>query len=200
MTWLLSSSSAPPALAVVDGLGKFRRFGPHYSRRTPGSKTFTGVGQEVVLLHGTGRAVWACIRQRTPSARGTGASRGRTGVTDAAPRYLWRNMLFRNLYAGVASQLIQEATERTYEEWIRRYGELPAERLRTEIGVNEVRSVDPGRCYRLAGWIDDRVVRGKLYMWAPPRIDTAEVRRVIDTAKQATADLRAFVEGRLKRD
>ena len=49
-SWRLSSSSDPLALAVVDGLGKFKRFGPHYSRRTPGSKTFTGVGQEIVLV------------------------------------------------------------------------------------------------------------------------------------------------------
>lgn len=45
MSWLLSSSSDKRALAVVDGLGKFRRYGPHYSRRTPGSKTFTGCGE-----------------------------------------------------------------------------------------------------------------------------------------------------------
>lgn len=83
--WLLSSSSDPAALAVVDGLGKFARFGPHYSRRTPGSKTFTGVGQEIVLLHSSGRAVWACVRQRTPSLAGTGSSRGRVGKSDERP-------------------------------------------------------------------------------------------------------------------
>lgn len=165
--WILSSSSDPAALAIVDGTGRFRRFGPHYSRRTPGSKTFTGVGQEIVLVHSTGRAVWAVIRQKTPSAPGTGQSRGRTGETDNRSRYIWRNMMFRNLYAGVASELIKEATERTYEEWRVRYGELPTERLRTEIGLRSVKSSDPGRCYRLAGWVDDRIVRGKLYMLAP---------------------------------
>jgi hypothetical protein len=169
MPWLLSSSADPRALAVVDGLGRFKRFGPHYSRRTPGSKTFTGVGQEIVLLHSSGRAVWACIRQKTPAKRGTGASRGRTGAPDAAVRYIWPNMMFRNLYAGVASELIREATTRTYEEWIKRYGALPPERLRTEIGIDRVKSAEPGRCYRLAGWVDDRVVRGKLYLWAPER-------------------------------
>lgn len=167
MSWELSSSSDPLALMVVDGLGKFQRFGPHYSRRTPGSKTFTGVGQEIVLIHSSGRAVWACVRQRTPSRPGSGASRGRVGSTDDRPRYVWRNMIFRNLYAGVASELIKEATERTYEEWLKRYGSMPAERLRTEIGIREVRSKDPGRCYRLAGWTDDRIVKNKLYMWAP---------------------------------
>jgi hypothetical protein len=78
-------------------------------------------------------------------------------------------MMFRNLYAGVASDLIREATERTYEEWIKRYGQLPEERLRTEIGLRETKSVEKGRCYILAGWERDRVVRGKLYLWAPKR-------------------------------
>ena len=167
MSWRLSSSSDPAALAVVDGLGKFRRFGPHYSRRSPGSKTFTGVGREVVLVHSTGRAVWAVVYQRTPAAVGTGVSRGREGQADPAPQYVWRNMLFRNLYAGTASELIIDATQRTYEEWVRRYGSLPLERLRTEIGVKHVRSTDPGRCYRLAGWEEGPLRRGKRIFYAP---------------------------------
>ena len=89
--WRLSSSSDQAALAVVDGTGRFAKYGPHYSRRTPGSRTFTGVGQEIVLLHESGAAVWAVVRQRTPSARGTGlVVRGRTGKTDCAPRFIWR--------------------------------------------------------------------------------------------------------------
>lgn len=52
--------------------------------------------------------------------------------------------MFRNLYAGVASELIIEATERTYEEWLLRYGALPVERLRTEIGIAHVRSPRSG--------------------------------------------------------
>lgn len=169
MTWLLSSSSDPRALAVVDGTGRFLGAGPHYSRRTPGSKTFTGVGQEIVLVTDCGRAVWACVRQKTPARRGTGASRGRTGVADSGSRYIWRNMLFRNLGAGLSSELIRSALARTYEEWELRYGSLPTERLRTEIGIREVASKNPGYCYTMAGWVKDRVVRGKLYMWAPER-------------------------------
>lgn len=96
MGWLLSSSSDRRALDVVDGTGLCAGHGPHYSRRTPGSKTFTGVGQEVVLVSECGRAVWACIRQKTPMARGTGRSRHRkddTGKqTDAKARYVWRNI------------------------------------------------------------------------------------------------------------
>lgn len=66
--------------------------------------------------------------------------------------------MFRNLYAGVASALIEEATARTYEEWRARYFALPVERLRTEIGIESVKSGDPGRCYRLAGWIETKRV------------------------------------------
>jgi hypothetical protein len=169
--WKLSSSSDPAALAVVDGLGPFSAFGPHYSRRTPGSKTFTGVGQEIVLLSECGRAVWACVRQKTPAARGSGTSRGRKGSSDQAARFIWRNMLFRNLGAGLSSTLIESATAETYRHWIDRYGALPEERLRTEIGLNGRRT---GFCYRKAGWEDDRIVRGKLYMWAPSGVTARE--------------------------
>jgi hypothetical protein len=162
--WNLSSSSDPAALAVVDGTGEFEQFGPHYSRRTPGSRTFTGVGQEIVLLSDCGRAVWACVRQKTPAARGSGSSRGREGQSDGNACFIWRNMLFRNLGAGLSSELIISATTETYRHWAARYGALPAERLRTEIGLSGRRT---GYCYRLAGWENDRVVRGKLYMWAP---------------------------------
>lgn len=167
--WVLSSSSDPRALAVVDGTGPHAAHGPHYSRRTPGSKTFTGVGQEVVLITDDGAAVWACVRQRTPTARGTGKSRGRAGATDTRARYIWRNMLFRNLGPHRSSDLIRSALARTYEEWIKRYGALPEERLRTEIGIKAIRSSNPGYCYKIAGWTVDRVVRGKLYLWAPVR-------------------------------
>lgn len=165
--WILSSSSDRRALDVVDGVGKHLGQGPHYSRRTPGSKTFTGVGQEIVLVTDDGNAVWACVRQRTPSARGSGASRGRAGVTDAKPRYIFRNMLFRNLGSQRSSDLIRAALTVTHREWIKRYGEWPLERLRTEIAVAQVKSRNPGYCYKMAGWTTDRTVRGKLYLWAP---------------------------------
>lgn len=166
-SWEMSSSSDPRALAVVDGTGPFSGQGPHYSRRTPGSKTFTGVGQEIVLVTACGRAVWAVVRQRTPSRPGSGASRGRPGATDQAPRFVWRNMLFRNLGAGLSSELIASATSKTYEEWRKKYGCIPAERLRTEVDVRRVRSANPGYCYLCAGYVRDRVVRGKLYLFAP---------------------------------
>ena len=76
-------------------------------------------------------------------------------------------MLFRNLGAGLSSELIVSATAKTYECWTERYGSIPPERLRTEIGMSAVRSSNPGFCYLCAGWERDRVVRGKLYLHAP---------------------------------
>lgn len=166
MGWLLASSSDPRALAVVDGT--LDGSGPHYSRRTPGSKTFTGVGREIVLVTSCNRACWAVVYQQLPKPKGSGQSRGRSGAI-AVTRYVWRNMLFRNLGAGLSSQLIQDALGVTYEQWLHRYGALPPERMRTEIKVSAVRSQNPGYCYLAAGWIHDRYVRGKRYLWAPER-------------------------------
>lgn len=172
MIWRLSSSSDRAALDVVDGVGLLAGHGPHYSRRTPGSKTFTGVGQEIVLVTTCGRAVWACVRQKTPMAVGSGRSRHRqddeTKATDQKARYVWRNMIFRNLGAGLSSELIRTALEMTYVEWVKRYGEMPDERLRTEIDLRKVQSRNPGYCYKMAGWGDGVRKRGKLFLYAPP--------------------------------
>ncbi len=174
--WQLSSSSDRRALDVVDGSGINAGHGPHYSRRTPGSKTFTGVGQEIVLVTKCGRAVWACVRQKTPMAVGSGRSRHRkddaSKATDTAARYVWRNMIFRNLGAGLSSDLIRAALDMTYVEWMQRYGELPSERLRTEIDLKAVKSRNPGYCYKCAGWGDAVKKRGKLFLYAPPPIAT----------------------------
>lgn len=167
--WVISSSSDRAALDIVDGVGKHAGNGPHYSRRTPGSKTFTGVGKEIVLVHESGFAVWAVVLQKTPARRGSGASRGRDGISDGGCRRLWRNMIFRRLPGCPvrASDLIRSATEATYIAWVQRYGELPEERLRTEIGISAVKSTNPGYCYKLAGYEVDKVVRGELYLYAP---------------------------------
>lgn len=165
--WTVTTSSDPNALAVVDGIGRFASHGPHYSRRTPGSRTFTGVGKELVLITISLDAVFAVVYQRTPSARGTGSSRGRTGLTDSRPRYVWRNMLFRNLGNRLSSELIEYATWATYMEWHKKYGSLPLELLRTEIDPKRVKSSNPGYCFKRAGYHSQRMVRGKIYLYAP---------------------------------
>lgn len=115
-------------------------------------------------------AAWACVYQSTPRAKGTGTTRGRDGETDSRARFLWRNMLFRNLGAGLSSELIAEATTETYLQWLIRYGRLPSEPLRTEIKISAVRSRNPGYCYQCAGWSKAPITRrGMLYLYAPPR-------------------------------
>src|SRR5213592_2385501 len=127
--WQLSGSSDRKALDLVDGTGEWEGYGPHYSRRTPGSKTFTGVGQEIVLVRPG--AVWAVVRNRLPPPPGSGGSRGRTGEI-VPTRYMWRCNMFRNLSGERSSDLIREAVAVTVQEWVRRYSELPGEDLTTE--------------------------------------------------------------------
>lgn len=173
--WHLSSSSDPAALEIVDGTGIFGGHGPHYSRRTPGSRTFTGVGQEIVLVRPG--AVWAVVRARVPAPRGSGASRGRTGET-APGRYVWRNMMFRNLSGERSSTLIREAVATTAREWVKRYGELPGELLQTEIRDAAVNSTLPGYSYRRAGWVTLKRQRGMTYLRCP----VPQLLRALETA------------------
>lgn len=191
MTWLLSSSSDRRALDVVDGAGPHAGAGPHYSRRTPGSKTFTGIGEEVVLVTDCGRAVWAVTRQKGPDAPFSGWKTRQVDLFRAprepAPRrehrpFLWRNVMFRNLGAGLSSELIRDATEETYRQWVRRYGALPPERIRTEVEIAQVRSTNPGYCYLMAGWERGETRRGKLYLYAPPRATASSTAASPDAA------------------
>lgn len=148
--WRLASSSDPHALSIVDGTGRFAAFGPHYSRRTPGSKTFTGVGREVVLV--TDDAVWAVVLARPPQGDG---------------RPIWRNNLFRNLGRALSSDLIRSAVESTRRIWLARYGELPDAPLRTEVDTTAIRSTNPGYCYICAGWTRRGGRRSLVYLFAP---------------------------------
>lgn len=164
--WIQVHSSHRVALAIVDGRGAFEGHGPHYSRRTRDAVLFTGIGKEIVLVTECGRAVWACVYAKTPPLRGTGRD---SGVVDPKPRYLWRNNMFRNLGAGLSSELIAAAVRTTYAKWIERYGSLPQERLRTEVDVRKVASRNPGYCYTRAGWEKGERVGSKLHLWAPER-------------------------------
>lgn len=182
MTWLVVGGADPRALAVVDGLGPHAAHGPHYSRRSPGTKHFTGVGQEIVLLTACERAVWACVLHRAPAAPGTAKLKrprldapARAVTTTASQaegraRYLWRNVIFRNLGAGLASDLIRAAATATYRAWAERYGRLPEARLRTEVCLRRAKArgiTNPGYCYLMAGWERGETRRGKLHLWAP---------------------------------
>jgi len=153
--WLLSSSSDRRALDVVDGTGPFDGMGPHYSRAhtrqqdihwcRSGNRSCDG---NVVAPYG------ACVRQRTPRAAGSGGQ----SWTARTNRYSRTLCLAQHAVSEswcwpiIGLDPVSGPTE-TYEEWERRYGELPTEQLRTEIDVKRVRSTNPGFCYMMAGWM-----------------------------------------------
>lgn len=166
MMWRLSSSADPAALRVVDGLGELSKHGPHYSRQTPGSKTFTGVGQEIVLLSDDGLAVWAVVRQRHFAPAGSPTHTGMADVDNPRPR-VWRNMLFRNLGPQLSSDLIKSAVCETYKRWPVKYGDFPSESLRTEIDPAAVNSRNPGYCFKCAGFHTPRPIKKLVGLDAP---------------------------------
>jgi hypothetical protein len=113
----------------------------HYSRQTVGARDFMANGKTLVLLTDCARAVWGVIENLDPVG----------GLH-------WRVAIFRNEGGGLSSDLVREATARTYEFWRQRHGRLPEVPLRTEVDPGKTRTKrDPGRCFLRAGW---RVVEG----------------------------------------
>lgn len=140
------------ARALVDG--EHRADGqPHYSRQTPGAAEFMANGRTLVLLTDDGLAVWGVIENMDPAG-------GRR----------WRCSMFRNEGPVLSSELVREATARTYEYWKRHYGGAPSVPLTTEVDPAKTRRKrDPGRCFRRAGWSVFGMVRGLVVLQAPPQ-------------------------------
>lgn len=114
----------------------------HYSRQTPGAHGFMPPGRCVVFVHvgREGLALWGVVLNLDP----VGTLR-------------WRNTIFRNESDSLSSQLVESATFATYLEWTKKYGALPDVALTTEIDIKATerrrsRWVEPGHCYRMAGW------------------------------------------------
>jgi hypothetical protein len=142
--WWKVDPDDPRALAVVDDGGPGAGLGPHYSRQTPGSAQFTPSGRKLILLTDCERAVWAVVENLDPAG----------GIH-------WRCSIFRNEGGGRSSDLIREATARTYDFWRSHYGGLPSVPLRTEVDAAKVRPKrDPGRCFLRAGWRNVGTTKG----------------------------------------
>lgn len=117
----------------------------HYSRRTVGSPQFMPPGRTLVLITPEGDAVWGT---HWPAAELT------LDGLDA-----WRCSIFRNEGPLLSSELILEAMERTAETWRGR----PADGWLTFVAKDKVRSVNPGACFKKAGWWLDRE-------WSHPKL------------------------------
>jgi hypothetical protein len=128
---------------VKDGNDTAREiFNAHYSRYVyaDGRKPllFVGPGEKLVLVTPCARALFVWRKFISADRQ--------PGVNCA---------VFRNEGAGIASELIREASVLAWERW-------PGERLYTYVNAAKVRRCrTPGRCFLKAGWRYVRTPDGK---------------------------------------
>lgn len=103
----------------------------HYSRRTVGARQFLYAGRKLVLRNSEGTAVFAWLFPE-PAMR----MDGQVG---------YNNAIFRNESTRRSSEIILEA------EWhaVRKWG---PNRAYTYVDPVQIRSVNPGYCFKQAGW------------------------------------------------
>jgi hypothetical protein len=126
----------------------------HYNRRTVGSPQFMPPGQTVVLLTDTLDAVFGWWRP-DPSS-GITAMNGLDG---------WTCTIFRNESPRLSSAMILEA-----ERWVAALGyDCGPDGLLTYVWDSKVRSVNPGYCFKMAGYtVRGRSADGrKTLLWKP---------------------------------
>lgn len=140
MTWQRVGKAHPACAALADR---------HYSRRKVGSPQFMPPGQTIVLYRPGAVFGW----WRPDPGSGIRAMNGLDG---------WTCTIFRNESSGVlSSQLIREA-----EAWITECGPSG---LITYVHDSKIRSVNPGACFKAAGWrVTGRSADGKKTLLQKP--------------------------------
>ncbi len=105
----------------------------HYSARNyreQRQRLFVGPGRKLVLLTGDGMAVFVW----------------RHFIDGTQPKQVGYNCaIFRNEGNSLSSALIREAVEVVFEHWGR-------QRCYTLVNPSKIRSVNPGCCFKKAGW------------------------------------------------
>ena len=124
-------------IGIHDGdLRALEIFKRHYSyrHRANGNQrrhnTFIGQGEKMVLLTVTNDALFVWQRstvQRLDNQEGVRCS------------------IFRNEGSILSSTLIQEAMALAWNRW-------PSQRLFTYVQPSKIKSVNPGYCFKIAGW------------------------------------------------
>lgn len=113
----------------------------HYSRRRYADgrdpALFVGPGEKLVLLAHDDDALFIWRRFIDAS--------GQSGVNCA---------LFRNESGHLSSEMILDAETWAWERW-------PGERLYTYVNPARIRSVNPGYCFKCAGWRRCGTTRGR---------------------------------------
>lgn len=116
----------PRTAALADG---------HYSRRKPGSPQFMPPGQTLILYRPGAVFGW----WRPDPASGIKAMNGLDG---------WTCTIFRNTSSALSSELIIEAEAELAETG----HDCGPDGMLTYVWVAKVRSVNPGYCFKRAGW------------------------------------------------
>jgi hypothetical protein len=127
--WQVRNAFDPAANALADR---------HYNRQQRGSGQVGPPGRKLVFVTHCERAVWV--------SHWPYADLALDGL-DA-----WRCTIFRNEGAGLSSDLIRAAMNLTALLWSGR----PTEGWITWIDRRQVRSTNPGYCFKQAGWSIDR--------------------------------------------
>lgn len=125
--WRRVTKFDPVACKLADG---------HYSRRKPGSPQFMPPGQTIAMLYGSD-AVWGWWRPHPDS--GLRAMNGLDG---------WTCTIFRNCSDVLSSDLILDAEL----AWSLAGHGIGPDGMLTYVWDKKVRSVNPGYCFKMAGW------------------------------------------------
>ena len=128
MLWKMSHRADPASAVIADR---------HYSRQKPGTPQFVAPGRCLVLRAETedGIALWVTSWPFAQYVKHAWAG-------------AWTCSLFRNEGAALSSDLINQAVSAT--RWY--YGKPPALGMITFVLPKAIRSVNPGFCYKAAGW------------------------------------------------
>ena len=138
-------------LGIQDGDDRARAiYLRHYSnfRRKKGSNSphYVGVGEKMVLLTVRSDALFVW-RYTQPGKVGSDKRRERRGnkpSTYEVNSGVWCT-IFRNESDTLSSVLIEEACRLAWQRW-------PGEKLSTYVWDAKVQSVNPGYCFKMAGW------------------------------------------------
>jgi hypothetical protein len=125
--WVVIDKFTPAAARLADG---------HYSRRTIGSPQFMPPGQTLVLMTPDALALFGWWRPHPDS--GIRAMNGLDG---------WTCTIFRNTGPHRSSDLILDAERDLLDHY-----DVGPDGLLTYVWDSRVRSVNPGYCFKMAGW------------------------------------------------
>ena len=158
-TWRECNKGSPRLIELADG---------HYTRQKHGTNQACRPGVNFCLMLSDGSAGWVMWRPIPEVGRMDGLE-------------AWECTLFRNTGQRLSSDLITEATDKTYRAW----GWPPRDGLITAVGIEQTklrrsRAHEPGWCFICAGWrrrpdIEERCTsKDKAWFEAPRPTRTAK--------------------------